>query len=107
MVSKRDSDLNDTIREKLNSLNQPVELKVFVTTTLLYCPQFVVQAHPMAMENPAIQAVIVQANEFFKLAMRYNVKYDPQTVINNGAGLVLGAVSDEYLYQDITHVTNS
>ncbi len=55
----------------------------------------------MAMENPLIQAEMIEANEFYEIAMRYNVSGVPQTNINDGAGVVLGAVPEEYLLQEL------
>ena len=58
----------------------------------------------MAMENPLIRAEMIEANEFYDLAMRYNVSGVPQTTINDGLGSVLGAVPEEYLLQEIKRV---
>ncbi len=55
----------------------------------------------MAMQNPLIQAEMIEANEFYEIAMRYNVSGVPQTNINDGAGVVLGAVPEEYLLQEL------
>lgn len=48
-----------------------------------------------------IQAEMIEANEFYELAMRYNVSGVPQTIINDGAGVILGAVPDEYLLREL------
>ena len=48
----------------------------------------------MAMENPLIQAEMIEANEFYELSLRYNVSSVPQTNINNGEGVILGAVPE-------------
>lgn len=48
-----------------------------------------------------VQAEMIEASEFYELAMRYNVSGVPQTVINEGAGIILGAVSDEILLQEV------
>jgi len=61
----------------------------------------VVLAHQLALESPMIQAEMIEANEFYDLAIRYNVSGVPHTVINNGAGVVLGAVPEEYLLQEV------
>ena len=58
-------------------------------------------AHQLALESPMIQAEMIEANEFYDLAIRYNVSGVPHTVINNGAGVVLGAVPEEYLLQEV------
>jgi len=61
----------------------------------------VVLAHQMAMENTLIQAEMIVANEFYDLAKRYNVSGVPQITINDGEGVVLGVVPEEYLLQEI------
>jgi glutaredoxin-like protein len=104
LVSKRDSALKPAIRNELKKLNTPIHLMVFVTPTWPYCPQAVVLAHQLALESPMIQAEMVEAIEFFDLASRYNVSGVPQTIINDGAGVILGAVPEDYLLQEIRRV---
>ena len=65
-----------------------------------------VLAHCMAMENPLIQAEMIEASEFYDLAMQYNVSGVPQTNINDNAGVILGAVPEDYLLQEIKKVVN-
>ena len=60
-----------------------------------------VLAHQLAMESPLIETEAIEAIEFYDLAMRYNVSGVPQTTINDGAGVVLGAVPAEYLLQEV------
>ena len=60
-----------------------------------------VLAHQMAIESPLIHAEMIEANEFYDFAMRYNVSGVPQTSINDGKGIVLGAVPEAYLIQEI------
>jgi hypothetical protein len=64
----------------------------------------VVLAHQLAIESPLIQAEVIEANEFYELALRYNVSGVPQTNINDNAGVILGAVPEEYLLQEINRV---
>jgi glutaredoxin-like protein len=97
-VSRRYSGLTETTREFLKQLNQPVHLQVFVTPSCPYCPRAVLLAHQMAMENPQmIRAEGVEATQFPELANRFNVRGVPQTVINSGAGIVVGAVPEQNL----------
>jgi len=44
---------------------------------------------------------MVESNEFFDLANRYNVSGVPQTTINAGAGRVVGAVPEQILLEQI------
>ena len=59
-------------------------------------------AHQMAMENPGmIRAEGVEATEFRELAQEYYVSGVPQTVINSGAKMVVGAVPEMNLLGQI------
>jgi alkyl hydroperoxide reductase subunit AhpF len=102
MVSRRDSGLDAKTREFLKNLDKPLHLQVFVTPTCRYCPRAVLLAHQMAMENPSmIRAEGVEATEFPELANRFNVRGVPLTVINAGAGSVVGVVPEQNLMAEI------
>jgi len=102
IVSKRESGLDEKTREFLKNLTQPLHLQVFVTPTCPYCPRAVLLAHQMAMENPQmIIAEGVEATEFPDLANQFNVRGVPQTVINAGKGMVVGAVPEQNLVAEI------
>lgn len=102
LVSQRDSGLSEKTRQYLRSLDQPLLLQVFVTPTCPYCPRAVVLAHQMAMENPRwIRSEGIEATEFRELAEKYYVSGVPQTVINSGAKMVVGAVPELNLLSQI------
>jgi len=101
LVSRRDSGLGDQTRDLLVGLSEPVLLQVFVTPTCPYCPQAVVTAHKMAMESPLVEAEMVEATEFPELSSRYGIMGVPDTVINHGAGRIVGAVPDGRLIIEI------
>ena len=102
IVSRRESGLDAKTREFLKNLDKPLHLQVFVTPTCPYCPRAVLLAHQMAMENPQmITAEGVEATEFPELAYRFIVRGVPQTVINSGAGSVVGAVPEQNLLAEI------
>jgi glutaredoxin-like protein len=102
IVSRRDSGLSEKTREFLKNLDKPLHLQVFVTPTCPHCPRAVLLAHQMAMENPQmIRAEGVEATEFPELANQFNVRGVPQTVINAGAGTVVGAVPEQNLLAEI------
>ncbi|MBN1304092.1 MAG: thioredoxin family protein [Anaerolineales bacterium] len=101
IVSTRDSGLNTQTRTFLKDLTQPVLLQVFVTPTCPYCPSAVILAHKMAMENPLVQAEMVEAIEFPELSNQFGVSGVPQTTINSGRGNVVGAVPEANLVAEI------
>jgi len=101
MVSKQDSGLSPAIRERLAKLDHPVNLKVFVTPTCPYCPRAVILAHQIAIESPMVNGEMVEAMEFPELSNQFSVSGVPHTVINLGAGEVVGAVPEDHLMTEI------
>ena len=102
LASKLDSGLSDDTRAFLKALTTPLLLQVFVTPTCPYCPQAVLLAHKMAMENPAmIRAEAVEATEFPELANQFRVQGVPQTVINSGKGTAVGAYTEARVLAEI------
>ncbi len=101
MISTHNPALSDSTRAYLRTLNSPVHLQVFVTPSCPYCPRAVVLAHQLALESPWIEAEMIEASEFFDLANQYNVSGVPHTVINHGAGHVVGAYPEEMMIQEI------
>jgi glutaredoxin-like protein len=91
MISRKDSGLSDTAREKLKTIDAPLHLQVFVTPSCPYCPSAVLLAFRMAMESELITAAMVEAAEFPELASRYNVSGVPHTVVGGSGTPLLGA----------------
>jgi len=101
LVSGRDSGLNQATKDFLKTLTKPVQLQVFVTPTCPYCPQAVTLAHQMALESPLVEGEMVEATEFRELSERFGVSGVPHTVINAGAGTMIGAAPEEQLVAEI------
>lgn len=66
----------------LDSLEEDLHIRVFVTPTCPHCPPSVVLAHRMAAYSPRVTAEAIEANEFPELAAKYQVQGVPRTVIN-------------------------
>ena len=59
-------------------------------------------AHQIAMENPAmVLAEGVGAMEFNELSNEYGISSVPDTVINGGAGRVVGAVPEQNMLAEL------
>jgi glutaredoxin-like protein len=98
MVSVGQAELSDATREALAQIDEPVHFQVFVTPTCPYCPITVVLAHKMAIENDYITADMVEATEFPHLAINYQVRGVPRTVINQ-TNFVEGMVPEALMVQ--------
>jgi len=62
----------------------------------------VLLAHQIAMENPAmVLAEGVEAMEFNELSEEYGISSVPDTVINAGAGRVVGAVPEQNMLAEL------
>jgi hypothetical protein len=62
----------------------------------------VLLAHQIAMENPAmVLAEGIGAMEFSQLSQHYGISSVPDTVINDGAGRVVGAVPEQNMLAEL------
>ena len=98
-VSRGETELAPETRKALVAVKTPIHVQVFVTPTCPYCPGAVSLAHQFAMENPHIQADMVEVSEFPQLAVKYNVMGVPKTVINENIELVGLQPEEEFLHQ--------
>jgi thioredoxin-related protein len=65
----------------------------------------VVLAHQIAMENPSmVLAEGVEATEFQELSEKYMISSVPDTVINEDAGRVVGAVPEQSMLAELMRV---
>ncbi len=93
-VSRRTSRLNPSVKKKVQAINEPVHIQVFVTPTCPYCPLAVRVAHQMALENNLITSDMIEALEFPHLANKYQVMAVPKIVINDSVSFE-GAVPEQ------------
>ena len=63
-------------------------------------------AHQVALESAWVEAEMVEAMEFFELSDQYGVSGVPHTVINKGAGNIIGAAPEERLVAEIKKIIN-
>ena len=87
------SGLLDSSKALLGQLTAPVDIKVFVTPTCVYCPRAVTTAHRMAVESPFVTATCVEATEFPQLSRQFRVTGVPKTVANGNE--IVGALPEE------------
>ena len=99
-ISRGVSPLSMDTRKRLRQVNQDVHIQVFVTPSCPYCPALSHTAHAMALENPHIQADVIEVQEFQRLGQTYGVRSVPLTVINEHNRLT-GAVSEGDLLERV------
>jgi len=90
-VSKRKPKLSDRTIEILQTIDLPMEIMVFVTTSCGYCPAAAITAMNFAIASDYVSAVIVDAGENMDLAELYQVVGVPKIVINKGLVEFVGA----------------
>lgn len=87
-VSGSGEELPDALMERLNKINRPVHIKVFVTLGCPHCPGAVSKAHKLALENEHITAEMIESQTFYSEADKYNVSGVPKIIINEDHDLV-------------------
>lgn len=100
MVGKGESGLSDDLKTNLKQITTPVHLQVFVTPTCPHCPGAVINAHKFAYENDNIRADMVEVTEFPQIAVKYNVKGVPRSVVDEES-FVEGSVPEGVLLDKI------
>jgi glutaredoxin-like protein len=87
------SGLAESSKALLSELSAPLDIKVFVTPTCVYCPRAVTTAHRMAVESPLVTATCIEATEFPELSRQFRVTGVPKTVANGVE--IVGALPEE------------
>lgn len=93
-TSKNDPELDPSVSKKLEEVDTPIKIQVFVTPTCPYCPKAVGVAHKFALANKNITGEMVEATEFPEWADQWGVSSVPHIVINGDVQFV-GAYPEE------------
>jgi glutaredoxin-like protein len=99
-VSTGKHELSAETVSRIEKLDKPVHIQVFVTPTCPYCPKAVILAHRLALFSSRISSDMVEAIEFPHLAQKYSVSGVPRSVINE-TKFVEGAVPEQVLVERI------
>lgn len=99
-VSRGTTNLSDTTRQILATVEQDLHIQVFVTPTCPYCPRAARLAHKLAIENEHITADVVEVSEFIDMAQHYRVQGVPKTVVNERIEMV-GALPEPRFMQQL------
>mgnify|MGYP000129704751 FL=1 len=91
------TELPDDVREKVQNIDQPVNIKVFVTPTCPHCPRAVQAAHQMAIENDQITADGIESQEFMELSQEYGVRGVPQINVNDDGQFTGGLPPEQFV----------
>ena len=82
------------------AVDRPVDIKVFVTTSCVYCPQATGLAYRLAAASPHISAAVIEATEFPDMVQRYRVSGVPKTVVDDRVEL-LGVHPEETFVREV------
>ena len=75
--------LDETVLERIHSINKPLDIKVLVSLSCTMCPELVMSAQKIAAENSLIKAHVYDLNHFSALRDRYNVMSVPCLVLDD------------------------
>ncbi|WP_051654237.1 thioredoxin family protein [Persephonella sp. KM09-Lau-8] len=88
MVSRNEYDLTERTVEFLEEIDQPVDIKIFITKSCGWCPPTMLKMFSFAMVNKNITTTAIDCYEFSDMAIKYNVAAVPKVVINDKAEFV-------------------
>jgi len=75
--------VDEQLAKKLNAIENPVEVKVFVSPTCPSCPDMVRIANSYSIISDKISTVIIMSNEFERYSETYKISAVPTTIIND------------------------
>lgn len=94
---------DSALGKNLDSLTDRSQIMILIADTCTYCPHVVESVLVMAVHQPLITALVVDAIQFGDLAERFKVKSVPTTIINDNR-TVVGQVG---INQLVDHLLNS
>jgi thioredoxin 1 len=96
MISRRDSALDPSSRDKLEHIDRDVLIETYVTPNCPHCPRAVILSNQIAVESGGrIVSRCIEAQEMMDRARMFNVSSVPQQVINEEHGSVTIGVQQE------------
>ncbi len=94
------------VKERITSITQPVDLKIFVTLSCTLCPDLVKAAQRIAAESPNVTAEVYDIRHFEDLKTKYQIMSVPCILLNDQT-LTFGKKSMEQLLDLIdSHLSN-
>lgn len=75
--------LDEKLQARIDNIAKEINIKVFVTLSCPYCPNAVINAHRLALENENITGEMIESSTFPHLANKYNVTGVPKIIIND------------------------
>ena len=81
-VSRNDPELTPEALSRIQEIDKPLKIRVFVTPTCPYCPKAVRNAHKLALANENITGEMVESSEFPDWVEKWSVYLVPHVVIN-------------------------
>ncbi len=91
--------LQEDVSKRIQKIQKPIDIKVFVTLSCPHCPGAVQTAHRLAMENGNIKAEMIEAQTFPEMSKKYRVSGVPKIVINEKYELVGNQPIEAFLEQ--------
>ena len=89
--------LEDKIKARIQAVDKPVNIQIFVSLACHHCAQMVISCLRMAALNPGIKAQMADANLFPDYVKKYGIERVPMTVINGSHTLMGGKSLEEVL----------
>ncbi|BEP30022.1 protein disulfide oxidoreductase [Helicovermis profundi] len=96
-VSGTGEALPEEMKKRVDAINKPIHIRVFVTLGCPHCPGAVSKAHKLALENKFVTAEMIEAQTFADLSDKYDVSGVPKIIINEDHDLVGNQPLEKFL----------
>ena len=97
--------LNEDLHRDLETIENPINIKVFVTPSCKYCPEIAELALSLAMQFETIKTEIIEVQEYPDLASNYGITSVPITIINDKIQIP-GQISSDTLVENLLQIND-
>lgn len=83
-ASGKGQQISDEVRERIEAIDKPVNMKVMVSLSCTMCPDLVVAAEKIASMNDKVKVDVYDLVHFPEMKEKYNIMSVPAYIINDG-----------------------
>lgn len=87
-------EVDKRLKKRIDSLSKPVKIKICVSLACHYCPAVVAACQQIAILNPQIEAVMIDAGLYPQLVEQYKIERIPMMILNDSQ-VILGSKTME------------
>ena len=92
--------IDQALKQRIDAINKPIKLQIAISLSCHFCPEVVIAAQRIALENPNVEAEMIDVGLFADVRQQYNIMSVPALIINED-NILFGAKTIEEIVSAI------